>query len=526
MNFKKEILQWSTYLFLGIFSFLINYWTGSRGVFSIDTFVHFDSAVRILKDELPIRDFWIVHGFLIDYIQALFFKVFGVNWKAYILHGSAFNIVVTLLSFKIFNEFNIDKKYSIILSICLSVLAYPVSGTPFLDLHSAFFSMISMYLILISIKKESLSYLFIAIIFLGLAFLSKQVPAGYFIILVTIFLLIYSYQIKSYNPLFTALAALIVFLLCLFTYLILTNTNFNDFILQLFIFPNEIAGPRFKNYTINLGNIFLNIKFIYLFLIPIIILLLLEIFKKKSKNIKQLNYLLIIIFFSISLIFHQIYTKNQIFIFFLIPFLCAFLIYFLNNEKFRHKKYLNHFLVLICIILTFKYHLRYNEDRKFHELFNTNLDKGIEVDFNRDFFKGLKWITPAFNDPKKELEIIKNFYIKIKKDETNFILITKYTFFSGLLDKSVKTPSRTFDRISYPRLNSKYYKDYKNYFNDNIVKNNIENIYVFNPGFKLTNEDLSELIFNYIPKNCHTLENFNSYTYKINLSNCDFSDSK
>ena len=52
MNFKKKIIFWSPYLFLGIFSFFINYWVGSRGVFSIDTFVHFDSAVRILKQEL------------------------------------------------------------------------------------------------------------------------------------------------------------------------------------------------------------------------------------------------------------------------------------------------------------------------------------------------------------------------------------------------------------------------------------------------------------------------------------------
>ena len=94
MNFKKKIIFWSPYLFLGIFSFFINYWVGSRGVFSIDTFVHFDSAVRILKQELPIRDFWIVHGLFVDYIQAFFFKIFGINWKAYIIHGSIFKYMV------------------------------------------------------------------------------------------------------------------------------------------------------------------------------------------------------------------------------------------------------------------------------------------------------------------------------------------------------------------------------------------------------------------------------------------------
>ena len=179
MYFKKKITSWGSYFFLGIFSFFINYWTGSRGVFSIDTFVHFDSAVRILKHELPIRDFWIVHGLFVDYIQAFLFKIFGVNWKAYIIHGSIFNLVITIFSFKIFRVFEIEKLNAFLLSISISILAYPVSGTPFLDLHSAFFSLISMYLILLFVKKVSYTKLFFAIIFLGLAFFSKQVPAGY-----------------------------------------------------------------------------------------------------------------------------------------------------------------------------------------------------------------------------------------------------------------------------------------------------------------------------------------------------------
>ena len=51
-------------IFLLLFSILFNFYIASRGVFHVDTFVHFDSAFRILKGDVPTRDFldstWII----------------------------------------------------------------------------------------------------------------------------------------------------------------------------------------------------------------------------------------------------------------------------------------------------------------------------------------------------------------------------------------------------------------------------------------------------------------------------------
>ena len=58
----KKLITHFYYFIIAIFSFYINYWVASRGVFPIDTFVHFDSAA-IIQKEIPIKDFWIVHGF-------------------------------------------------------------------------------------------------------------------------------------------------------------------------------------------------------------------------------------------------------------------------------------------------------------------------------------------------------------------------------------------------------------------------------------------------------------------------------
>ena len=71
---KTNFLNLFFYLFLGIFSFLLNFYVGSSGVFPVDTFIHYDNGFRILLGEHPVKDYWIVHGFIIDYIQALFLK--------------------------------------------------------------------------------------------------------------------------------------------------------------------------------------------------------------------------------------------------------------------------------------------------------------------------------------------------------------------------------------------------------------------------------------------------------------------
>ena len=85
----KKIKNKNFYLiFLFIFAFVFRFYVANQGVLPIDTFLHYDSASRILDNNVPIRDYWVVHGISLDYIQALFFLIFGVNWVSYIFHSS------------------------------------------------------------------------------------------------------------------------------------------------------------------------------------------------------------------------------------------------------------------------------------------------------------------------------------------------------------------------------------------------------------------------------------------------------
>ena len=74
-------------LVLLTFSIIINQYYGNRGTFPMDSFHFFDSGYRILNGSIPLVDYWLFKGPLLDYISAIFFYLFGVNWQAYVFQA-------------------------------------------------------------------------------------------------------------------------------------------------------------------------------------------------------------------------------------------------------------------------------------------------------------------------------------------------------------------------------------------------------------------------------------------------------
>ena len=68
-----------------LFSILVNQYYGNRGVFPIDSFLNFDAAFNIVAGNHPFRDYWLITGPFVDYIQSFFFLIFGINWTSYVL---------------------------------------------------------------------------------------------------------------------------------------------------------------------------------------------------------------------------------------------------------------------------------------------------------------------------------------------------------------------------------------------------------------------------------------------------------
>ena len=71
--------------FLFLFSLLINQYYGNRGIFPEDSFAHFDTGFRILLGEYPFRDYWVVSGPFVDYLQAIFFYKLNFFFRNFIL---------------------------------------------------------------------------------------------------------------------------------------------------------------------------------------------------------------------------------------------------------------------------------------------------------------------------------------------------------------------------------------------------------------------------------------------------------
>ncbi len=511
-------------IFLLLFSSLFNFYIASRGVFHVDTFLHFDSAFRILKGDLPTKDFWIVHGILVDYIQSFFFYFFGFSWFSYILHSSIFNAIICLFSFYLFfNYFNLELKWAVFFSLLLSCLAYPVSGSPFLDLHSIYFSLFAIYFIIIGIIKEKNKFWFFSSFFLVIAFFCKQVPAFYIVVLSTLFCIYYSCLKKKGKIFLFFIFGGISAVLFLFIFLITQNLDLKQLFLQLFLFPSSFGSSRYSDYDINLNNLLFNLKFLYFFLFILISIVILNIIKIKNYlKSKEFNIILVFILFCIGCVFHQIFTKNQIFIFFLIPILTAFSIIALRNLNFKRKHQFKLLIGFLCLIICIKYINRYDIDRKFHELSNVDLSKAVAFSKFDNKFKGLNWISPSFKDPEKEISVLKNLKSNLlKKNNKNKMLLSEYNFFSLSLNVNLHGISRTYDQISYPNQGTRYYDEYRLFFKDKIIDNKIDEIFVLDSA-EITKFRLNHIVFNFVPENCFNKTYINKFTVKLDIKNCEY----
>lgn len=77
-------------------AFAFNWATGHRGIFLFDQSMIFDGGWRILQGQTPYKDFLLPFGPVPFYIQAMFFRLFGVNWSATVLPACIFTSVATL----------------------------------------------------------------------------------------------------------------------------------------------------------------------------------------------------------------------------------------------------------------------------------------------------------------------------------------------------------------------------------------------------------------------------------------------
>ena len=305
MILHRANLNYLLVLLLIIYAFLINWISANIGVLPIDTFAFFDTGFNILNNKLPLKDFWIFTGLFVDYLQALFFLIFGLSWNSYVLHACFINILVSLSFYLFLIKLNLEKIYSFIYAISFATLCYPLSGTPFAYLHSYIFSLISIFIISIAIyqNKNSL-WLFLPIVFF-LAFFSMQTPSFYIILILLFFSFYFLIIKKNFNGLKFFIFGGILSLFGMLIFLYATKTPLENFLYQYFLFPITIGADRLTSDQnafvilidqINFQRLFGNFKFIHFFLFPLIFVTAKLFLNKEKSSLKIVNIITILFF--------------------------------------------------------------------------------------------------------------------------------------------------------------------------------------------------------------------------------------
>ena len=469
-------------IILLITSVSFNQYYGNIGVQPIDSFFPFNSGYDVLNGNYPFKDYWTITGPFLDIVQAAFFKLFNVSWFSYVLHASIFNFVFTIYFFYVLKKFKLNLSYCFLYALCLSILAYPSAGTPYVDHQSSYMSTMAILCFIYALKFNSnLSWFFLPII-IGLSFLTKQAPTGYIFLLISFLSLIYFlFNFNLKNILFGLFGSISV-ILFFFLFLFLGKIPLTSFVEQYILFPISFGGSRLGEgflFPLEFQRIIMRFKLIHLSWIILGIVII-----KNSKN--NYKYFIsnefLILFSLIALVFlmigHQLMTINGLYIFFLIPILLGFShIYF---EKYFKKKTINsYFLLTLLLVSTIYYGFKYIDKRNFMDLDSVNISKAINANSLDEKLNGLKWITPQYPDnPSVEIENLKKILNILEKDNTKKIIVTDYQFISVILSQYDNSPNKVWYSFHvYPSKNDKYFKTYKNFFIKKIKERNIETVY-------------------------------------------------
>ena len=480
MNKRKNFF-FNNYLYLFLIitiSLSLTYYTGYRGVFPIDSFLIFNSGYNVINNIHPFKDYWSITGPVLDYLQAIFFLVLGVNWHSYVFHAAFINTLLSITIFYLFKSFNLNQFFSTIFALSVGILAYPSIGTPFVDHHATIFCTLSISFAILGLRKNNSRLWFISSLLIVLAFFSKQVPSAYIFIFLVLILLVRYFFIYKDKSILYFFSGLIIGLLLFFSILMIFKIPYKNFFIQYILYPLSIGESRLDNLNIDLRNTIFQFKYIYLTLLPLLpVLFVLKKIKLQKKHKEDLLIIFIILCKVFIFIYSQLLTKNQVLIFYLIPWCLGFSYYFFS--KYYNKSYNNYIVIFFLIIATVKYHIRFNVEKKFMELSTANFDISINGNNLDESLKGLNWISPRFiTNPSLELKLLNQTKSIIENDIKNKIIITNYQILPMITNNLNFAPNKWFDDLSEPEKKNEYFESYQNFFYKSLKKQNIKNVYI------------------------------------------------
>jgi 4-amino-4-deoxy-L-arabinose transferase-like glycosyltransferase len=187
-NKRENFLDLLFLIGILIFAFLITYRSGERGFFAFDQSIVFDGSYRVVTGQTPYKDFLIPFGPMTFWLQAIFFKIFGISYFVYICGAAIINVFVAAESFFLIRLlFPKPKLLAYFAGILTSVWFYPPFGTPWPEQTAFFFSLTALVMTVGGLLSKRIPATWKQTLFFGAgllafgAFISKQ-NAGVFIL--------------------------------------------------------------------------------------------------------------------------------------------------------------------------------------------------------------------------------------------------------------------------------------------------------------------------------------------------------
>ena len=503
----EKLNKISILILISLFSFFINYHYGFQGINPVDNFTNYNSGFNYLMNKYPFKDYWTATGPFLGWIQSIFFKIFGISWNAYVIHASFFNVIISLSLLIFFHNLGINLNLSFLYSIFFSIIFYPPVGTPFVDHHSMIFTYLSFFLIIYSINQNRYYLFFLLPVLFFFGFFSKQTPIAHFFLIISPIIIYNLRKISIFGYiLFGFLLTLFLFSL----YIFFTQTSLIDIYYQYFVAASEVGSFRLKNNSFTLYDVFHRYRFIYLSLFFLIYLVATDKNYFNKFKISKLQFIYLLLSLNFTMVFHQLLSMNQAFILSLIFLnfgLCFKFIKFDDKKLSNNKMFF--FIILLSVFICVYYHLKFNETRRFNDLVYSNNKLNINAGNYFPSLNKLHWYTnytsdPNYytDDPKKEIENLKNVYDFLLEEEKIYSLITDFQFLPIELKKYSNSPVKWFHTdVSFPDMKSKTNKSsqiaFKNFIIRQLKVNDVEKIYFVPP-----NETRSEIILDLIKNDC------------------------
>ncbi|HPC78274.1 MAG TPA: glycosyltransferase family 39 protein, partial [bacterium] len=234
------------FLFVLIISILFLYGSINISYNMYDEGIVVYGASRILKGDIPYRDFWTMYAPGQFYTVAFLFKIFGENLFVSRVYSATVNLLIVLLVYFIVKKVS-DERLAL-LSMVLSTLwmggwgLFYSSPTP----SGTFWSLLGIYFVIDFLSTEKVSSLFTGGIITGIGAIFRHDIGGYTFIASTIVILFYAYlkisdrSIKDTIKLWGRYLAGTVAGFLPFAIYFLVNVPFGEIIYDLIIFPGKV----------------------------------------------------------------------------------------------------------------------------------------------------------------------------------------------------------------------------------------------------------------------------------------------